>query len=569
MNLLNKINAAFITWQKYGLSSFITHLKFQFLSLEQKFVYQKWIQENDALSNEKRKNLLQQIDEFSHKPLISIILPVYNIEEKWLRLCIESVKKQIYVNWELCVADDCSSNPQVHKVLEEYKKEDKRIKVVFRKENGHISAASNSALDLVTGEFTVLLDHDDELSEHALFYVARELNDFPETDMIYSDEDLINENGRRFAPKFKPDWSQDLFYSTNLITHLSGYRTEVLQKVGGFKVGLEGSQDYDLALRVIEEISEEKIRHIPKILYHWRVISGSVAMSGDEKPYAHDAARKAIASHLKRIGKEAKVVRTVHNLHRVCYELPKKLPRISLILATARKLESAKQASEKLNEETDYENLEVKLVSFENGNRAEKYNQIVAETSGEILCFIDVDFKPLSKVWLKELVSFALQKEIGAVGAKTLSPQNSVVGSSLLVGINNLIGIAHHHFPRERDGHITRNRIIGNFSAVSISTLATRREVFEKMDGFDEKNFPNRFFDVDYCLRLWNKKMRVVFTPYAELIQTNKKGFVKTKEAVAQLEFQKFRQKWQKYIENDPFHNPNLSKKNGHFFINR
>ena len=201
-------------------------------------------------------------------------------------------------------------------------------------------------MKIAIGEFCVLLDHDDELSEDALFYVAKEINDFPETEMIYSDEDLISAKGRRFEPKFKPDWSRDLFYSLNLITHLSAYKTEVLQKIGGFTIGLEGSQDYDLALRVIEEIPEKHIRHIPKILYHWRVIKGSVAYSGDEKPYAHDAARRAIGAHLERCGKKASVEQTIYNLHRVRYELPENLPKVSLILIADEDFEFTKRAIE-------------------------------------------------------------------------------------------------------------------------------------------------------------------------------------------------------------------------------
>ncbi|MCA1625074.1 MAG: glycosyltransferase [Acidobacteria bacterium] len=323
MNVLRrKTRRAIEIWKMRGWLGVKEHTKQLYRKRREEKVYLKWIRKFDTLTDGDREQIRQKIRGFKLKPLISVVMPIYNIEEKWLRLCIESVIKQLYGNWELCIADDHSPSPHVRKVLEEYAAKDKRIKVIFRAENGHISAASNSALELATGEFVALLDHDDELAEHALFYVAEEINRFPETEMIYSDEDMIGENGRRYEPKFKPDWSRDLFYSLNLITHLSVYRTEVLQRIGGFRAGLEGSQDYDLALRVIEQIPENHIRHIPKILYHWRAIRGSVAYSSEEKPYAHERAREAIRQHLERSEKKAIVRQTVYNLHRVQYELP-------------------------------------------------------------------------------------------------------------------------------------------------------------------------------------------------------------------------------------------------------
>ncbi len=585
MNLRRKIKTAFSVWKKNGWSGLKNRLHFQHISLKQKFAYRKWIREFDTLTDEYRENLRGQIEKFADKPLISIVLPVYNVEEKFLRLCIESVRKQIYENWELCIADDCSPSPHIRRVLKEYSKNERRIKVVFRAENGHISAASNSALKMVIGEFCVLLDHDDELSEHALFYVAKELNDFPETEMIYSDEDLISAKGRRFEPKFKPDFSRDLFYSLNLITHLSAYKTEVLQKIGGFTIGLEGSQDYDLALSVIEQIPEDHIRHIPKILYHWRVIEGSVALNGDEKPYAHSAARNALRAHFKRIGKNTMVEKTYLNLHRVRYQLPQTLPKVCLILITDEDFEFIKCAIENFTKETDYANFEIILVSktetqlIENApfliktlvskseSEAEKYNSAVAGSSGEILCFIDANLKPLSKDWLKELISFAIQKETGAVGAKLFYKNESILHGGFVTGINDSVGIAHHELPNEKGGNMMRAKVIGNFSAVSISSLVVRRELFENCGGFDAENFPNKFFDVDFCLKLLEKEFRNVFTPYAELMQIDERKLLNVQKDANAKEFENFRHKWQKFIEKDPFYNPNLSKESGNFLI--
>ena len=550
--------------------------------------YQKWIRKVEKKSAASRKVLSEQSRLLSDKPLISVILPVYNVGEKWLRLCIESVKKQIYENWELCIADDCSPSPHIRKVISEYAAKDKRIKVVFRAENGHISAASNSALELANGEFCALLDHDDELAEDALFYIVKEINEFPETKMIYSDEDMIDERGRRYDPKFKPDWSRDFFYSLNLITHLSAYRTEILRKINGWRIGYEGSQDYDLALRFIEQIPEKSIRHIPRILYHWRAIRGSVALSGDEKPYAHERAREAIRSHLERTGKQAKVSRTVYNLHRVQYDLPPRLPKVSLILLEKEDFAATKQAIKTLNEETDYQNFEIalvcspetkerfsteifaqnaKIIVCEKESEAERYNSAVLQTDGEVLCFIDENLRPVSKDWLKEMVGFALQTEIGAVGAKILSAGEIILHGGIILGTNDFIGFAHRGFPKEFSGNLGRAQVVNNFSATAIDCLATRREVFQTAGGFDAEHFRNKLFDVDFCLKLREKNLRIVWTPYAELVQVDKQKLLnmQKKPTVAERDF--FKRKWQNLIEKDPFYNPNFSRRSEPFMI--
>lgn len=567
MDYLNKIKSKYQTALKIkkedgwkGIEQQIKSLLFEFRESRN---YQKWIKLN-RINDAKRAEIKREIQNFSHQPLISIILPVYNVEEKWLRICIESVTKQLYENWELCIADDKSPSSHIRKVLEEYSEKDKRLKVVFRNENGHISAASNSALELATGEFCVLLDHDDELTEDALFYVAKELNDFPETEMIYSDEDMIDENGKRYEPKFKPDFSRELFYSLNLITHLSAYKTRVLRQIGGFRVGAEGSQDYDLALRVIEQIPEKNIRHIPRILYHWRAISGSVALSGDEKPYAHERAREAIRLHLERLGKCAKVVRSIWNYHRVVYDLPENLPKVDLIFYSENEFNSAEKKIKKILSETDYENLET--IFIENAD-AEKLNSAVSKTTGEILCFVDANLQPSAKDWLRELVSFVIQDEIGAVGARIIDSEKTVLQSGLIVGTKETVSAAHRGFLIEKLGNMGRNMLTGNFSAVSISCLCVKRDLFEESGGFDFQNLPKRFFDADLCLKLREKDLRIVFTPYAEMIKIDKQKQLNFEQHLTAEETEFFTKRWQKICENDPFYNPNLSKKDGRFSI--
>lgn len=575
MNYLSKIKGK---WAKIdqirkdtGWAGIESYLKWLGWKYREKKKYQSWLKSNE-LNEQKRAEIRAEIESFSAKPLISVVMPVYNVEEKWLRFCIESVLEQIYENWEFCIADDASPSPHIRQILEEYAAKDTRIKVVFREENGHISAASNSALEIATGEFCVLLDHDDELSADALFYVVKELNEFPETSFIYSDEDLIDINGKRFAPKFKPDFSRDLMYSLNLITHLSAYRTEILRKIGGFRIGAEGSQDYDLALRVIEEISETNIRHIPRILYHWRVIRGSVAYSLDEKPYAHERARDAIRAHLERCGKKAKVSEAIINLHRVQYELPENLPKVNLILSA----DSEKEIKDFIAE-TDYENLEVIAVSESeitnyklqilSKNKAESLNLAAAKADGEILCFADTNLKPLSKDWLKELVGFAIQTEIGAVGAKVSDEKSNVLHGGLIVGTDEIVSSAHKNLPRIVEGNFLRLQLINNFSAVSISAFCIRKNLFKEIGGFDAENLPNHFFDADFCLKLREKNYRIVFTPYAEFMEIDARKRLNSEENSDASEREYFAKRWREKLERDEFYNPNFSQKDARFSI--
>ncbi len=467
------------------------------------------------------------IDGLERKPLISIIVPVYNVDENWLRLCIDSVRNQRYTNWQMCIADDRSTAAHVRKVLEEYAAADNRIDVVFRETNGHISAASNSALKMATGEFCVLLDHDDELSADALFWLVKEMNDHPTAKMIFSDEDLIDENGRRYEPKFKPDFARDLFYSMNMITHLSAYDTKLLKDIGGFREGLEGSQDYDLALRVIEKIDENQIRHIPRILYHWRAIATSVASGGAAKPYAYEKARQALREHFDRTNIQAEVSTAVNDLNRVSYKVDSEVS-ISVISAG----EGARSAE-----------------------TAAELNEAARTATGDILIFLDASLEPVSENWKNELASFAQRPEIGAVGGKIVTQHGAIEHSGYVLTEENIIANAHKGYLNDDPGYFFRAGLIGNYSAVSARCFAIGRELFLKIGGFDAENLSSRYFDADLCLRLMQLGFRIVYTPYAEFIETS--AFPITEDDEQRIYFEK---KWSEFLRHDPFYNQNLSQ---------
>ena len=559
MTLQSKFREALRIWNQSGVAGVRARIEWNKTKAAEREAYVRWLQTHGSPDAAARQEMRLQIRKFETRPLVSVLLPVYNVDEKWLRLCIDSVLGQVYENWELCIADDCSPGPHVRRVLDEYAALDPRIKVVYRETNGHISAASNSALELAAGEFVVLLDHDDELSPDALFWVASELNEFPETAMIYSDEDMIDTAGRRSKPKFKPDFSRDLLYSLNLVTHLSAYSTKLMRSIGGFRIGFEGSQDYDVALRVVEQISEKQIRHIPRVLYHWRAIEGSVALSSDEKPYAHERARNAIREHLTRAGIAATIVETHYNLHRVRYDLPEPAPPVSLVVHGKVGPDHERQ----LAESTEYPDFKIIAADDHAVGRASRLNTAVRACSGLVVVFVEGGLVPRDRDWLTELVRFAVQPGVGAVGGKILGRDETVVAGALVIGADGSTAPAHYGYPRDIAGNMGRNQVVGNFSAVSESCLAVTRADLESAGGFDEVNLPNALFAADLCLRLGETNGRIVLTPYAELIRQDQSP--DPRPAVAELEY--FKKRWPQYVAADPFYNPNLSRRDATFSI--
>ena len=316
--------------------------------------YARWIRCYDQLQREDVKRVREQIAQFHYSPLISILLPVYNSNLKWLRRAILSVQKQLYPRWELCIVDDASTDRKIWPFLQRCARRDQRIKLMRRTENGHISAASNDALRLATGNFVALLDHDDELAPTALYFVALALNKNRDLQLLYSDEDKLEEHNRRSEPYFKSDWNPELFLAQNFVSHLSVYRTDLIHRIGGFRIGFEGSQDYDLALRCIEQIRPEEIEHLPWVLYHWRAGDQSTASNPTAKPYAQEAARRAVQEHLKRTG----VIGTVVPSHGVYlqtkYALPNERPMVSVIIPTRDQASALKKCVHSIFEKTDY-----------------------------------------------------------------------------------------------------------------------------------------------------------------------------------------------------------------------
>jgi GT2 family glycosyltransferase len=566
------------------------------LSLDAGVDYEDFIRINDTLSDGDKQAIAKQIPTLPHKPLISIVMPVYNPSVDYLRQALDSVLAQLYPHWELCIADDASTQPGARETLEEYRRNDPRIRVTHRNVNGHISQASNSALELATGDFVALMDQDDLMPVHALYHVAVEINRFPELDLMYSDEDKIDQSGRRYDPYFKSDWNPELFYSQNMFSHLGVYRTSLVRRVGGFRVGFEGSQDYDLVLRCMRQTSPGNIRHIPRVLYHWRAHADSTAQNLGNKDYAHAAGLRALRDHMTGSGaavEEGPYPGTYH----VRYTIPTP-PLVSLIIPTRDRIDVLRPCIESIRAKTRYPSWEILLIDNQSKEMATSdyfaklgddprirlfrydapfnysaINNFAAnEATGEILGFVNNDIEVMAAGWLDEMVGYALRPEIGAVGARLLYPDGKVQHAGVVLGVGGLANHAHLYLERDAPGHFGRARLTQNFSAVTGACLLIRKSLFMEAGMFDELNLPVAFNDVDLCLRVRKAGFRNVYCPEAELChhESLSRGAEDTPEKRARLdrEIRYMQSTWSDELSADPYYNPNLSLKKPDFSLN-
>jgi GT2 family glycosyltransferase len=564
---------------------------------EQVDPYTQWVREYDTLDDADRAAIRVQIAALARRPIISIVVPVYNTEESYLREMIESVLQQLYPHWELCLADDASTEPHVERVLREFATLDSRIKVMRRQTNGHICAATNSALDLATGEFVALLDHDDLLSERALYEVALELDAHPDADVVYSDSDLIDDSGRRWAPYFKTDWNPDLMLGHNMVSHLGVYRRSLLEGIGRLRVGFEGSQDYDLMLRAAEVTTPHRIRHVPAILYHWRRDVRSPSFSALSLERCVVAARRSIRSHLERTGTLARVevAPKIPSHTRVVYAIPNERPLVSVIVPTRDRAELLARCADGVLTRTDYEPLELVIVDNDSQepethrllshlaedprvrimqypgdfNYAAINNRAVQEARGDIVVLLNNDVDVISSWWLEEMVSHALRPEVGAVGAKLLYPDGRVQHAGVVLGVGHGAGHFFHLAPREDVGYFGFLGLTRRVSAVTAACMALRRSIYLDVGGLDEDNLPVAFNDVDLCLRIGERGYAVVWTPYAELyhLESATRGADMEAEHSARLErdAEYLWRRWGAVLSCDPYYNPNCSTLTAYF----
>jgi len=553
--------------------------------------YAAWVKEFDTVGTRERIVLRRDLRTLRRHPLISIVMPVYNPDLVYLSAAINSVRAQVYGKWELCIADDASTDALVGQTLKEHAAADSRIKLTFRERNGHLAACSNSALQPAKGEWVVLLDQDDLLPEHALAVVAATIQDHPEAGLIYSDEDKIDQSGARCSPFFKPDWNPELLLGQNYINHLGVYRRALLLEIGGFREGYEGSQDHDLALRCVEKLQPDQIRHIPRVLYHWRMTEGSAAAVADAKPYAQKAARRAIDDHLRRTNVAGTVVACPENpyWYRVIYHLPSPAPLVSVIIPTRDQVALLQRCLASLHENTDYAPIEIVIV--DNGSREPEthalfralsqsasvkiltdpgefsFSRLINEGAraarGEILALMNNDIETEKTGWLREMVSHAVQPGVGAVGARLWYPDGRLQHAGVVLGLHGLAGHAFQRFPPQPNSPMNRTFVLSqNYSAVTAACMVLRKAIFDDLGGFDE-NLPKNFNDVDFCLRLRERCWQIIWTPYADLVhrESASRGHISGPAEHAEFfrEVAYMQKKWGEQLQRDPFYNPNLS----------
>ena len=547
--------------------------------------YLKWLEKNEKEC---------KIESLEYNPLISLIIPVYNVEPQLLKECINSVLNQRYENFEICLADDCSTNEETKKCLRDFESKDDRIKVVYREKNGHISKASNSALEIASGEYIGLLDNDDMLHKDALYEVVKVLNTDKSIDMVYTDEDKIALNGKRYFPHFKPDFSPDTLFSSNYICHFTVLRKSIVDDIGGFRSEYDGSQDYDLFLRFTEKTNN--IHHIHKILYHWRMIEGSTSSDASSKNYAYEAGKRALEDCLKRRGISATVSMIgTPQMYEINYNV-KNNPLISIIIPTKDKSDVLERCLKSIYNKTDYKNFEIIVVdnnSIEEktftllDNYKKKYNnfsyitikcpfnysylnnEAVKKANGEYIVLLNNDTEIITCSWLTKMVGYASQSHVGCVGAKLLYPTDTIQHCGVVVGC---AGIAAHAFigtGLNQFGYFGRLVATYDWACVTAACLMIKKSKYLEVDGLDE-NLKVAYNDVDFNIKMLQKGYYNVVLPsvmlyhYESLSRGNDLSEEHKQRFIGEVNY--MCDKWGSTGLYDRFYNDNFSKRYPFYF---
>lgn len=575
---------AYKLWREYGVKAFLSKSKKYILyktglgpnhNYDLNKAYAKWLERNNP-----KPAGSTEVQKLKYKPLVSILMPVWNVELHLLKEAIQSVQEQSYTNWELCIADDFSPNEDLRKYLATLPENDKRIKVTLADKNLNISGNTNRCLELASGEYIYLMDNDDTIEPDTLYEHVKVLNDVGKQDLIYADEDKLSMDGQRIEPYFKPDYSEELLWSQMYMTR-GFYDADFFKKLGAMRIGYEGSQDYDLALRAVE--MTDKIYHIPKILYHWRKIPGSTADKLSHKSFAITSAKKALQDAVDRRGLLGKVSGDKYpfalNLE------VKDSPSVEIIIPTKDKLDLLKPAVDSIIDLTTYENYHITVVDngsvekstldyFEDlvakhPDRVEvlsydkpfNYSAInnfaVKNTESDYLVFLNNDTKVISANWIEKLLVWAQQEEIGAVGCKLLYPNHLVQHAGVVFTGTGGVKHAYQNMVDGDDFYFNNLNSVRNYLAITAACMMVRREVFESVGGFNEKDFAVAYNDIDLCLKIYEAGFRNVYTPEAKLYHYESQT---RKPEPAESEVRNLKEKWGKYFDNDPYYNPNFDK---------
>lgn len=530
----------------------------------------------------------QRKQKFDYSPLISIAVPAYQTPVEFLRQMIESLIVQTYSNWELCIVNASPDNEEMQKVLAEYSAGDSRVRFCNLKENLGIAENTNRAFAMTKGEFVGLLDHDDLLAPNALYEIVKILQDHPQADALYTDEDKVTtELDEHFQPHLKPDFNLDLLRSNNYICHFFVVQKSIVEKAGGFRKEFDGAQDYDFIFRCTENAGE--VLHVPEILYHWRTHKASTADNPASKMYAFEAGKRAIEAHLERTGTKGEVSHTQDlGFYRVKYPVQGK-PLVSVIIPNKDEKETLQTCLEMLEKNTGYQNFEIIIVENNSttdeifryykelsGNRkihllrrGKEFNYsainnfAAAHAKGEYLLFLNNDVKSINPDWLEEMLGVCQRPEVGGVGAKLIYPDNTIQHAGCVIGMGGIAGHMFVDMPADRTGYLHKASLLQDMSAVTAACLLMKKEVFEQAGGFTEE-LAVAFNDVDLCLKVRKNGYLIVYDPYAKLyhMESKTRGAEDSKEKVRrfQTEIEYMRCHWIDILKNgDPCYNKNLS----------
>ena len=603
--------------KRHGMKQFLIRLTERFQ--QEDIDYETWFGLNKATEKELQE---QRKNPPEHGPLISIVVPVYRTPEIYLREMMESVVNQTYGNWELCLADSSPRGEQLRQdlkkikgrktrdavmkipdgdteltsVIREYQLKDSRIRYEILKENKSIAENSNAAMEMATGDFVGLLDHDDTLEPNALYEVARKICEDDRVDVVYTDEDKINSKGtKHLTPNMKPDFNLDLLRSNNYICHLFVVRRILMEKVGGFRKEFDGAQDYDFILRCTEEA--EKIAHVHKVLYHWRTHEKSTSDNPESKIYAFHAGRRAVEAHLQRLGIQAEVEETCDlGYYRVKYPVTGS-PMVSILIPNKDQLQTLKKCLKSIWEKTEYTNYEILIIE---NNSIEKetfefYKKIdgrhhvrvlywdkefnysainnfgAAQAKGEYLLLLNNDTEVITKGWMKELLSHCQRPEVGMVGAKLYFPDNTIQSAGTIIGMGGMADHAFVNMDRKKSGYMHRASIQVDMSGVTAACAMVKRSVYEEVHGLEEK-LTVAFNDVDLGLKIVTAGYLIVFDPYAELYhyESKSRGINDEKKERHAREVKYTQEKWADFLAaGDPCYNQNLTLAKHNFSLRK
>ena len=570
--------------------------------------YGGWIKFNEPKDADLKK---QMSVKFELEPKISVVVPMYNTKEKFFKELIKCMMDQTYSNWELCLAD---GSPKPNENFKKYYEQDERINYKFLNGNLGIAGNSNAAIEMATGDYIALLDHDDVLADYALYEIVYNLNKFPNAEFLYSDEDKIDENGNRYDAYFKPDFAPDTLRCQNYICHFSVFKKELLEKLGGFRENYDGAQDYDIFLRMSEITNPKNISHVPKILYHWRVHNESTAkLNSNAKNYAFEAGKKAIEDHLKRIGLDGEVSEgCIDGIYRIDYKVIGE-PKVSIVIPNKDGKDILEVCINSILEKTTYKNYEIvisennseteeiyeyyktllnnekikianyntgKLITkeeecsleFTNKNRRKvkpgfNYSAVinygVHNTTGEYIIQLNNDTELITENWLELMLGFCQRKDVGAVGVKLYFPDETIQHAGIIVGIGGIAGNRFKSIPKSGHGYFAKESMIENLSAVTAACMMTPKSIYEEVGWMDE-NLAVAFNDVDFCLKIREKGYLIVYNPFVEFwhYESKTRGQEDSPAKIKRFqgEMSRFEQRWPEILDSgDPYYNINLS----------